>query len=98
MILRDLPIPDTFFFANNVSVSSAIDVDVTWRSNQAPVTRGFGRSVAADDFGAFTGEFRDSTCTGRGGGRQTGFNFITNDLTADGSFATMGTERNGVFM
>lgn len=96
--VTDLPIPDTFFFANNVSVAAEIDVDVRFRATGPPVTRGFGDTVPADDFGAFLGEFSDATARGTGGGRETGFSFTTNALNASGFFAELGYQRNGVFL
>ena len=96
--VADLPIPDTFFFSNNVSVAAEIDVDVRWRANSAPVTRGFGDTVPSDDFGAFLDEFSDAAARGTGGGRETGFSFTTGGLDASGFFAELGYERNGVFL
>ncbi len=96
--VNDLPIPDTFFFSNNVSVAAEIDLDVRWRATAAPVTRGFGNTVPPDDFGAFLGEFSDASARGTGGGRETGFSFTTGSLTASGFFAELGYERNGVFL
>ena len=96
--VEHLPIPDTFFFANNVSVSAEIDVDVTWAATAAPVERGKGSSVPADDWAAFTGHFSDATCRGRGAGRETGFHFQTGPLSERGFFAQLGYERNGAFL
>lgn len=96
--VRNLPMPDTFFFSNNVCVAGQIDLDITWSAIAAPVLRGGGTSVPASDPGAFLGEFSDARCTGRAGGAETGFNFRTGELTADDFFAEMGHERNGVFL
>lgn len=94
----NLPMPDTFFFANNASVAGQIGVDVTWKATAAPVTRGFGTTVPAADPGAFIGEFSDASCEGVASGAETGFWFETGTLTADNFFAEMGPERNGVFL
>lgn len=96
--VTDLPIPDTFFFSNNVSVAAEIDLDVRFRATAPPVTRGFGDAVPADDFGAFLGEFSDATAQGTGAGRETGFSFATGGLNASGFFAELGYQRNGVFL
>jgi hypothetical protein len=93
--VRDLPVPDTFFFANNVSVAAEIDVDITWRATADPVVRGKGTEVPPDDWAAFLGEFSDASCDGTAGGRETGFCFETGELSADGFFAEIGHERNG---
>lgn len=96
--LRNLPVPDTFQFANNVCVAGQIDLDITWRATSAPVLRGGGTEVPANDPGAFLGDLAEARCTGRGGGAETGFSFRTGELTADGFFAELGYERNGVFL
>lgn len=90
--------PDTFFFANSVSVSGEIDVHVTWRATGEPVSRGLGTSVPSDHPGAFLGEFSEASCRGRGAGRSTGFHFRTGELTEEGFYAEVGNERNGVFL
>ena len=96
--LRNLPMLDTFFFSNNVCVAGQIDLDITWKAISAPVRRGFGNSVPANDPGAFLGDFADARCTGRAAGAETGFSFRTGPLTADDFFAELGYERNGVFL
>ena len=95
--LKSLPIPDTFQFANNVSVSAEIDVNVTWRATGGFVSRGLGTSVPDNDPNAMEGEFAEATCRGRGGGRETGFHFRTGQLSEEGFYADVGYERNGVF-
>lgn len=89
--------PDTFQFANNVSVSGEIDLDVTWRAIGQPVPRGNGTTVPSDDPTAFLGSFAEAECSGRGGGASTGFRFRTSELTEAGFYAELGHERNGVF-
>lgn len=96
--VSDLPVPDTFFFANNVSVAAQIDVDVTWRATTAPITRGEGLDAEAPFWSRFIGEFADATCRGTAAGSETGFQFETGQLTADDFFAEFGHERNGVFL
>lgn len=96
--VNDLPIPDTFFYSNNVSVAAQIDVDVTWDATSAPVQRGNGASGSEADFDRFSGELAEASCAGSGGGAETGFGFRTGPLTADGFFAELGYERNGVFL
>jgi hypothetical protein len=90
--LRHLPIPDTFFYANNVSVAAEIDVDLSWSAIAAPVPRGFG-----SDWAAFAGEFADASCEGTAAGRETGFAFQSGRMDASAFFAELGFEKNGVF-
>lgn len=96
--VQNLPMPDTFQFANNVSVAGEIDVDVRWRATSAPVERGKGTEVPPNDPAAWLGEMADARSVGRGGGASTGFHFRTHELDADGFFAELGYERNGVFL
>ena len=96
--VKDLPIPDTFFFANNVSISAQIDVDVEWHAISPPVTRGNGLDATEPFWDKFIGEFADADCSGHGGGSETGFNFKTGKLTSDGFYASIGYQRNGVFL
>ncbi|REK41033.1 MAG: hypothetical protein DWQ20_00545 [Actinobacteria bacterium] len=96
--VADLPIPDTFFYSNNVSVSAQIDVDVTWTATADPVSRGNGTGGSEASFDRFSGSFSEAACVGSGGGAETGFSFRTGPLDADGFFAEFGHERNGVFL
>ena len=94
----NLPVPNTFFYSNNVSVASEIDVDITWKATSDPIVRGKGGSVPADSPEAYVGEMRDATCRGTAKARQTGFSMRTGRLTEDGFIAMMGHSRNGVFL
>jgi len=47
---------------------------------------------------AFSGEFSDAICRGRGSGAETGFRFKTRHLTSKDFYASIGYEKNGVFM
>ena len=96
--VQNLPMPDTFQFANNVSVSGVIDVDVRWRATAERVLRGKGTDVPPDDPAAWLGRMADADSFGRGGGASTGFRFRTGELTSEGFFAELGYERNGVFL
>ena len=96
--LRNLSMPNTFVFANNVSVSGEIDVDLTWHAVGDFVSVGNGTSVDPDDPTAMRGEFAEATCEGRGAGAHTGFTFHTGPLDATGFYADMGHERNGAFL
>ena len=96
--LDSLPMPDTLFFANNVSISGEIDVHVTWRATEGAVPRGKGDTVPDDSPEAMSGEFAEATCRGRASGRTTGFDFRTGELSEEGFYADVGHERNGVFL
>lgn len=93
-----LPVPDTFFFSNNVSVAAEIDVDITWRAISDAVTRGKGTEVPSDSLEAYLGEMRDASCSGTSKARETGFHMRTGRLNEDGYFAQMGVTRNGAFL
>lgn len=95
----NVPMPDTFQFANNVSVAAEIDINVTWRATSEPVTRGKGTDAAPDNLAeAYLGEMSDARCSGTASARETGFSMTTSTLTEEGFFAQLGTERNGAFL
>ncbi|MEM9561306.1 MAG: hypothetical protein AAGA93_01730 [Actinomycetota bacterium] len=96
--LRNAPVPDTFFFANNVSVAAEIDVDLNWIARSDVITRGNGTSVPPDAPDAYLGEMRDATCRGRADGRETGFAMRSSWLTEEGFVAFLGHSRNGVYL
>ena len=96
--MRNIPMPDTFFYANNVSVAAEIDVDVTWKATSGVQERGKGTDVPSNSPEAYLGEMRDASCVGSAAARQTGFNMETGRLTEEGFFAQLGHSRNGVFL
>lgn len=98
LTVENIPIPDTFQFANNASIAAEISVDVHWNATSAKTRRGFGSDVPAEDPGAFLGDFCDASSHGYASGAETGFQFETNRMTADGFFAELGSQRNGVFL
>lgn len=95
--VRNLPMPDTFQFANNVSVAAQISVDVRWRATSRRERRGGNPDLPAD-WTNFRGRFAEARCVGRASGAETGFRFATGRLTEDGFFAELGFERNGSFL
>ena len=95
--IKNLCMPDTFFFSNNVSVSAEIDVDVTWNATSRPFRRGTGNSDPTQ-WDAFLGDFRDAHAQGRASARETGFSFESGKLDSSGFYGSMGPERNGVFL
>ena len=95
---HNLPVPDTFFFANNVSVAAEISANVTWRASGPPVARGKGSSVPPTDWAAFEGHFRDARASGFAKGAETGFYFSTAKMDSSGFYASIGPEKNGVYL
>ncbi len=97
--VKDLPMPDTFFYSNNVSVAGSIDVDVMWKATGPHVRRGNGLDPQhPDGWDRFIGHFAEAECVGVGGGGETGFTFETGELTSAGFYASLGPERNGVYL
>ncbi len=96
--MRNIPMPDIFFYANNVSVAAEVDVDITWRGTSGVQTRGKGTDVPSNSPEAYLGEMRDATCVGTAAARETGFGMKTGRLSEDGFFAQLGHTRNGVFL
>ena len=95
---HNLPVPDTFFYANNVSVAAEISANVTWRSSGPPQKRGKGSSVPPSDFAAFEGDFRDARASGFAAGAETGFHFKSAKMDSSGFYASIGPQKNGVYL
>ncbi len=93
-----VPLANTLVFAGDRAIASSVDISLDWRATAPRELRGLGNSVPPDDFGAFLGLFADARCSGTVQGRQTGFSFVTGELTSDTFFAEMGPQRNGVFL
>lgn len=96
--IQNLPMPDTFFFANNVSVAGEISVNVKWEATSSPVRRGHGLDATDPFFDKFIGDFSDARCHGHARGAETGFKFRTDRMTAEGFYASLGYERNGKYL
>ena len=96
--VRNLPLVDTFQFGSPLSAPAHVDTDIVWRAQEDPVTRGSGSTVAPTDPAAFIGHFAEATASGRASFVQTGGSARTGKMTADGFFAEMGHEQNGVFL
>ena len=65
---------------------------------QNPAQAGEGAAADPESPSAFTGEFAESECVGWASGLETGFSFDTNRLTAEGFYAQVGRQENGVFL
>ena len=96
--VNHLPMPDTFFYSNNVSVAGEISVDVVWEATGPSVRRGNGLAATDPFWDKFIGHFREAKAYGTGGGAETGFKFSTGPLSSEGFYASMGRERNGVYL
>ncbi|MGI9328422.1 MAG: hypothetical protein ACR2PZ_24615 [Pseudomonadales bacterium] len=96
--LRNLPLVDTFQFGGPLSAPASVDMQVVWHAVDSPVGRGSGDTVVPTDPAAFLGEFADARSWGKARFTETGFSAKTGKMTADGFFAEMGYERNGVFL
>ena len=98
LFVNHLPMPDTFFFSNNVAVSGEVKVDIRFEGTSAVKTRGKGNSVKPEDPAYFTGQFRDAKAYGSGWARITGWKARTGQMDATGFFAELGYQRNGVWL
>lgn len=96
--LEKLAMPDTLFFANNVSLAATVDVDVKWEATSDFAKYGGGSSAPADDPSAFEGKFAEAKCAGKISGVETGFWFRSGQLSSDTFYADMGWEKNGVYL
>lgn len=98
LVLRDLPLVDTFQVFGSLAIPAQVDVDVRWQATGDFTARGEGSAADPTSPAAFTGNFAEADCTGWVSGIETGFSFETGKLTAAGFFAEMGEEQNGAFL
>lgn len=95
---KDLPLMDSFEFQGPNTVPATASIDLTWTSTSGRKKRGFGTDVPPDDQGAFLAHFADARCEGTISGHRMGFGWETGPLDATGFYASMGHERNGVWL
>ena len=97
--VKNLPVPDTFFYANNVSVAAEISVKAYWEATGDFVRRGNGLDYDPETkWDKFIGDFAEAKCWGKGKGAETGFMAKTDVMTSEGFYASVGYERNGVYL
>ena len=100
-ILRadDLAVLDSFQFGGPVTVPATVSFTVRWSATGNFENRGKGRMVPPTDPAAFLGRIAAARSTASFVGRQLGFGFRSDPgVSTDGTYAEMGTERNGVFL
>lgn len=96
--LVDLPLVDTFQFGNANCVPATISLEVEWTSTATLQHRGKGTAVPPTDPAAFSATFATASSTGMVKGQRMGFGFEAHGLSSEGYYASMGHERNGVFL
>ena len=96
--LRDLCLTEIFQFGGARCIPGLVDCDVIWKATSGPVERGLGTSGSEDEFSRFTGHFADARCIAKASARELGFAFSTNKMTSDEFYASIGPEKNGVFL
>jgi hypothetical protein len=94
--LRDLPLIETFQVGSVQCIPALIDCDVYWKAISEPERRGDPDS--GDPFMAFRGYFAEARCVATASAREIGYAFKSGKLTADGFYASIGPEKNGVFL
>ena len=98
--VRDLPVIDTFQFANAFQVPASVSFKIEWEATAQPEQRGSGNMVPATDPAAFLGMIARARSTGQFSGAEVGFSFVSKGRanTDPLGYAQIGTERNGVFL
>jgi hypothetical protein len=96
--LAGLPQVETFQFGGELNIPAIVDVDFTWRGRGVAQQRGSGADADPLAPDAFEGEFLDAVCGGHVNGWEPGFAFESGRLRSNTFYASMGTERNGVFL
>jgi hypothetical protein len=95
---RDVPVVDTFQFANAFLVPSTVSFSIEWDAMGPPEQVGSGNAARATDPAAFLGTFAPARSTGHFSGTELGFSFASKRASTDRGYAEIGTERNGVFL
>jgi hypothetical protein len=98
LVLRNLPLVETFQIFGPLAIPAQLDVDVRWQATGEFVERGEGAAADPTSPGAFKGNFAEAECTGWAHGIETGFSFDTGKLTATDFYAQLGEEQNGSFL
>ena len=97
--VKDVPVIDTFQFANAFLVPSTVSFKIEWEATGPPEPLGSGNAVPPTDPAAFLGTFAPARSTGRFSGVELGFSFASKrGASTDLGYAEFGTERNGVFL
>ena len=96
---KDVPVIDTFQFANPFLVPATVSFRVKWEATGPPEELGSGNAVPPTDPAAFLGTFAPARSTGRFSGAELGFSFVSKPgANTERGYAELGTERNGVFL
>ena len=96
---KDVPVIDTFQFANSFLVPSTVSFKVEWVATGPPEQLGSGNAVPATDPASFLGTFAPARSTGQFWGSELGFSLSSKrGASSDLGYAQIGTERNGIFL
>jgi len=97
--MDDVQIVDSFQFLGENSVPATVSFDLTWTAS-GPRHHYKPGSTDPTDPTFFDGKFRGAAVTGTfSGSNADGFTFTSDPgVTVEGSFAELGTERNGAFI
>jgi hypothetical protein len=97
--VKDLPVIDTFQFANVFSVPATVSFKIEWEATGQPEEHGLGNTVPPTDPAAFLAVIAQARSTGEFSGTELGFSFVSKGrATTDRGYAQIATERNGVFL
>jgi len=96
---RDVPVIDTFQFANPFLAPSTVSFKVEWEATGTGANLGSGNTVPPTSPASFLGNFAPAISTGRFSGAQLGFEFKSKRrASTELTYAEIGTERNGTFL
>jgi hypothetical protein len=97
--VSNVPVVETFQFGGSTNVPAIVSYSMDWRATGPVVARGKGTAVPATDPAAFLGKFAPASVRGSFSGRELGFSFKSDrGVSANGGYALVGRERNGVFL
>jgi hypothetical protein len=98
--VKNLPVIDSFQFFGPFATPALLDFRAEWTATGAAAARGSGASVPPTDPAAFVGQIAPAVSTISCSGEELGFTFTSRSgaTSADGGWAQIGRERNGVFI
>jgi hypothetical protein len=94
---EDVCLLDSFQFGGPTNVPARVSFKTRWEATGPRERRGKGSAVPATDPAAFLGRIATARSTGSFSGSELGFSFKGRGDT-DGTFAELGSERNGSFL
>lgn len=97
--VEDVQVIDSFQFGSGIGTPGTVGIHAEWTATGPLVDRGKDSAVSPTDAAAFSGQFAVAKSTAVITGSEFGFSFRSNPgVSTAGTFAEVGTEKNGSFL